>query len=136
MLFRFSVAVGYQLLGQYKEALRATEAYIKIQKDHPTREDSCGEIETHEMVMYYISLLVESNNPVAAMQYLEENKALVVDSVAFLETAGAILLMLGKVFKPKLKRAEEMFRALIKRNPENKQYVIYPPLLGNHIHPC
>ena len=106
-------------------ALRTTEAYIKYQKEHPSREDSIGEIESHEMVMYYISLLVESNNPVAALQYLEENKALIVDSVAFMETAGTILLMLGKVFKPKLQRAEQMFRSLIERNPENRLYVAF-----------
>ncbi|WKX99571.1 hypothetical protein Q1695_014448 [Nippostrongylus brasiliensis] len=104
-------ATAYHLLKDYEKALTILAEFL--QNNKPTAYD----FEHSELVLYQNMILCEAGQLDEALTKLEENAAVIVDKVTYMERRGSILMQLGR-----MEDAEKVYRQLIDRNPENIAY--------------
>ncbi|KAK5978049.1 NMDA receptor-regulated protein 1 [Trichostrongylus colubriformis] len=104
-------ATAYHLLKDYEKALTILAEFL--QNNKPTSYD----FEHSELVLYQNMILCEAGQLEEALSKLEENAAVIVDKVTYMERRGSILMDLGR-----MEDAEKVYRQLIDRNPENISY--------------
>ncbi|KHJ95640.1 tetratricopeptide repeat protein [Oesophagostomum dentatum] len=104
-------ATAYHLLKDYEKALNILAEFI--QNNKPSSYD----FEYSELVLYQNMILCEAGQLEEALSKLEENAAVIVDKVSYMERRGSILMKLGR-----MEEAENVYRQLIDRNPENIDY--------------
>ncbi|VDM59394.1 unnamed protein product [Angiostrongylus costaricensis] len=104
-------ATAYHLLKDYEKALNILAEFL--QNNKPSSYD----FEHSELVLYQNMILCEAGQLDEALSKLEENAAVIVDKVTYMERRGAILMELQR-----MEEAEKVYRQLIDRNPENISY--------------
>ncbi|KAF2869769.1 NMDA receptor-regulated protein 1 [Massariosphaeria phaeospora] len=108
-----ALAVAHHLSGDCKEAERTLKAYEDTLKQPPPRTD----LEHSEAVLYKNTIIYESGDVERALDHLEEIRKANLDPTAVMELKGQYLLDLKRN-----EEAEKVYRALLDRNSENRQY--------------
>lgn len=103
--------VAHHLLKEHNLALGIMAEYIK--NNTPSGYD----FEFSELILYQNLIMREAGLPDVALQKLEENSTHIVDKVAYMETRANLLMDLEQP-----KQAENVWRALIERNPDSLEY--------------
>ncbi|KAE9418980.1 hypothetical protein Angca_008138 [Angiostrongylus cantonensis] len=113
-------ATAYHLLKDYEKALNILAEFL--QNNKPSSYD----FEHSELVLYQNMILCEAGQLEEALSKLEENAAVIVDKVTYMERRGkSLFTFLDSAILMELQRmeeAEKVYRQLIDRNPENISY--------------
>lgn len=104
-------AMAYHLLKDYEMALKILEEFRK------TQTKPGYDYEHSELLLYQNMVIRESGTLEEALQHLEKYEEQISDKLSVLETRAEILVQLGR-----LDKAEEIYRELLNRNPENLAY--------------
>lgn len=87
--------------------------------NHPCQQpSSSGEPERGDLILYKVAVLREALRPEHALDFLEENAALIPDRLTYLETRASLLLELSRVAE-----ARKAYTFLLKRNVDNVDYM-------------
>uniref|UniRef100_A0A0X3P3M8 Uncharacterized protein n=1 Tax=Schistocephalus solidus TaxID=70667 RepID=A0A0X3P3M8_SCHSO len=105
-------AVIQHFLGNLDAAANVVNEFLKVQTGIEPYN-----YEHSELLLYYITILVESKRFDEALSFMESCTKDVVDHVTYLETHADLLFKLGRG-----KDAENDVWDLLERNPENKLY--------------
>ncbi|KAL7063445.1 hypothetical protein AAHC03_0653 [Spirometra sp. Aus1] len=122
-------AVIQHFLGNLDAAANVVNEFLKVQTGIEPYN-----YEHSELLLYYITILIESERFDEALSFMESCTKDVVDHVTYLETHADLLFKLGRG-----KEAEKDVWDLLERNPENKLYyeLLYridaPELAHQHI---
>ena len=108
----FSFAVAQHLRGRHVAAKNIVESYEKTLEGTPENEYEHG-----EMLLYKNLLLEESGDLPRALEHLEECESQLVDKLFYKHKRAELLLQLERYSE-----AEEVYRALLKRNSEHFGY--------------
>lgn len=119
-------ALAYHLTGDHITAVNLINEYLKStntkmeqeQFEEHSRRAAAKMYEQSELLLYYISILLECKRYEEALQQLHLHESEIVDKVAFFEYQAEIFLQLGRT-----KQAESIIlEQLLTRNPENSKY--------------
>ncbi|CAD5224963.1 unnamed protein product [Bursaphelenchus okinawaensis] len=106
--------VGYanscQMVGDYDTAMKVLEDVLKNVKNN--------EAEKGDLILYKVSLLVESKKYSEALEFLEENAMTIPDRLTYLETRADLLFKVGRISD-----AKKAYEWLLKRSPDNVDYM-------------
>ncbi|BHF60446.1 N-alpha-acetyltransferase 15, NatA auxiliary subunit [Sparganum proliferum] len=122
-------AVIQHFLGNLDAAANVVNEFLKVQTGIEPYN-----YEHSELLLYYVTILIESERFDEALSFMESCTKDVVDHVTYLETHADLLFKLGRG-----KEAEKDVWDLLERNPENKLYyeLLYridaPELAHQHI---
>uniref|UniRef100_A0A0K2T4J7 Nalphaacetyltransferase 15, NatA auxiliary subunitlike [Apis florea] n=2 Tax=Lepeophtheirus salmonis TaxID=72036 RepID=A0A0K2T4J7_LEPSM len=103
--------MSYHLLEDYDMALKILGEFRE------TYEKTTYDFEHSELLLYQNMVMNESGDVEGALNHLEKYEKQICDKMTLLEIKGKYLLHLGRN-----KEAEEVYRSLIKRNPENHSH--------------
>ncbi|XP_066937561.1 N-alpha-acetyltransferase 15, NatA auxiliary subunit isoform X2 [Macrobrachium rosenbergii] len=106
-------AMSFHLLKDYDTALRILEEFRK------TIQKTTYDYEYSELLLYQNLVIRESANLQEALKHLNTYEANICDKVTLQELRGELLMKLGRKDE-----ASEVYRGLIKRNPENRNYYL------------
>ncbi|KAM8939478.1 N-alpha-acetyltransferase 15, NatA auxiliary subunit [Pelodytes ibericus] len=106
-------AIAYHLLEDYEMAAKILEEFRKTQQTSPDKVD----YEYSELLLYQNQVLREAELFKEALDHLCTYEKQICDKLAVEETKGDLLLRLGR-----LEEAEEVYRELQDRSPENWAY--------------
>ncbi|XP_071539281.1 N-alpha-acetyltransferase 15, NatA auxiliary subunit isoform X2 [Panulirus ornatus] len=106
-------AMSFHLLQDYDKALKILEEFRK------TIQKTTYDYEYSELLLYQNLVIRESKNLHEALKHLNTYEANICDKVTLQELRGEILMKLGRK-----EEASEVYRGLIKRNPENRSYYL------------
>lgn len=104
-------AMAYHLLKEYEMALKILESFRK------TLVSSAFDYEHSELVLYQNMVIQESGAFEEALKHLDHFHSQICDKLSIDETWGSLYLKLGKY-----REAEQKYKELLKRNPENTDY--------------
>ncbi|VDN33452.1 unnamed protein product [Dibothriocephalus latus] len=105
-------AVIQHFLGNLDAAANVVNEFLKVQTGIEPYN-----YEHSELLLYYVTILVESERFEEALSFMESCTKDIVDHVTYLETHADLLFKLGRA-----KDAEKDVWDLLDRNPENKLY--------------
>ncbi|CAG0918861.1 unnamed protein product, partial [Notodromas monacha] len=105
-------AMSHHLLGEFEIAFEILEEFRKTQTVK-TEYD----YEYSELLLYQNMILAESGKTTAALAHLEKHESGICDQQSIMETKGSLYMQLSRKGA-----AEEVFRKLLSRNPDNKEY--------------
>lgn len=105
------IAMSYHLLADYEKALQILEEFRK------TQQKAAYDYEHSELLLYQNMVIDESGDSTAALEHLDRYRDQICDKLALSESRGKHLITNNR-----LAEAEEIYRDLIKRNPENHLY--------------
>eukprot|EP00794_Sanderia_malayensis_P006947 gene6947-7727_t len=109
-------SISYFLLGSYDMAFSIMEEFRKTQY-HDNQSKNPVDFEHSEMLLYQNMILRESGKTKEALKHLIEYSKYITDKLQVKELQALLHIELGQ-----LKEAEEIYRSLVKRNPENWMY--------------
>uniref|UniRef100_A0A158P9G8 N-alpha-acetyltransferase 16, NatA auxiliary subunit n=1 Tax=Angiostrongylus cantonensis TaxID=6313 RepID=A0A158P9G8_ANGCA len=122
-------ATAYHLLKDYEKALNILAEFLqnnKVVAICEALQPSSYDFEHSELVLYQNMILCEAGQLEEALSKLEENAAVIVDKVTYMERRGkSLFTFLDSAILMELQRmeeAEKVYRQLIDRNPENISY--------------
>lgn len=108
-----ALAIAHHLAGDLEEAEKILTTYEDTLKETPPVAD----MENSEALLYKNTIIAESGNLERALEHLEKVGYRCTDVLSVMEMKADYLLRLDR--KPE---AEEVFNALLDRNPENSIY--------------
>eukprot|EP00795_Rhopilema_esculentum_P000514 gene514-10194_t len=109
-------SVSYFLLGGYDMAYSIMDEFRKTQ--YPENQvKTSHDFEHSEMLLYQNMILRESGKKKEALQHLNDYSKFITDKLQVKELQASLHMELDQ-----LKEAEEIYRGLLKRNPENWFY--------------
>lgn len=106
-------AMSFHLLQDFDKALKILEEFRK------TIQKTSYDYEYSELLLYQNLVIRESKNLHEALRHLNLYEANICDKVTLQELRGELLMNLGRK-----EDASEVYRGLIKRNPENRNYYL------------
>lgn len=106
-------AMSFHLLQDYDKALKILEEFRK------TIQKTSYDYEYSELLLYQNLVIRESKNLHEALRHLSTYESNICDKVTLQELKGELLMNLGRQ-----EEASEVYRGLIKRNPENRNYYL------------
>ncbi|CBY20343.1 unnamed protein product [Oikopleura dioica] len=112
-------AVANHLLGEHDTAFEVLEEFRTTQNksDGQRSRDHDSDYENSEIIVYQAKILIEQKKHTRAIEFLEKNRAEILDIPHYHETLGDLRLILGEN-----EQAEEHFTILVHRNPEKRVY--------------
>ncbi|PAA69545.1 hypothetical protein BOX15_Mlig019132g1 [Macrostomum lignano] len=105
-------AMSFHLLGDYDGTLAILKEYCKTQKP-----SSQYDYEHSELLLYMVSVMLEAGQQQAALDFLNEHDANIMDRTYTKEVRARLCSELGR-----LSESETVMRELISVNPENRAY--------------
>lgn len=108
-----ALAIAHHLAGNYEDAENVLNTYEETLKTKPGR----GDIEHWEAVLYKNRIIAESGELEKALEHLDAVGKKATDVLGVMEMRADYLLRLGRNSE-----AEEAYKALLERNPENSAY--------------
>eukprot|EP00112_Aurelia_sp_Birch-Aquarium-sp1_P001688 Seg1183.1 transcript_id=Seg1183.1/GoldUCD/mRNA.D3Y31 product="N-alpha-acetyltransferase 15 NatA auxiliary subunit" protein_id=Seg1183.1/GoldUCD/D3Y31 len=109
-------SISYFLLGSYDMAFSIMEEFRKTQYQE-NQVKSAHDFEHSEMLLYQNMILRESNKKAEARKQLIEYSTFITDKLQVKELQATLHMELNE-----MKEAEDIYRGLLKRNPENWMY--------------
>ncbi|KAB7503296.1 N-alpha-acetyltransferase 16, NatA auxiliary subunit, partial [Armadillidium nasatum] len=106
-------AMSFHLLKDYDMALRIIEEFRK------TIQKNTYDYEYSELLLYQNMVLKESNRVNEALEHLNNYQSNICDKVTLQELKGELLMALDRN-----EEAADVYRGLIARNPENRNYYL------------
>mmetsp|Transcript_30404 Transcript_30404/g.83776 ORF Transcript_30404/g.83776 Transcript_30404/m.83776 type:complete len:937 (-) Transcript_30404:396-3206(-) len=107
-------AIAEHLCKSYEFAWTCIENYEKTFKD-----DSVPEYENSELFMYRATIMEEAGKLEDALECLRQHEKSIVDKIGLLEMKGRLCMFLQRYGE-----AAEVFRRLVRINPEHQVYVL------------
>lgn len=104
-------AMAYHLLHDYDNALQVLEDFRK------TLTKSSYDYEQSELLLYMHQVMFEGGLYQKSLSHLQQFEDQICDKLSLMEARAQLYLKLDR-----LKEAEEEYRKLLKRNPDNRQY--------------
>lgn len=105
--------MAYHLLRDYEMALKILEEFRK------TQTKRAYDYEHSELLLYQNMVFRESGCLMEALTHLETYEEQICDKLSIMETKGELFLRLQKQ-----KDAEDIYRIMLDRNPENHAYYV------------
>jgi len=107
-------SISYYLLGDHDMAFTIMEEFRKTISQEPQAKP---DIEHSEMLFYQNMILREQGKDQESLDHLEKYQKFITDRLKVQEIKALLYMKLGQA-----KKAEDIYRDLVKRNPENTLY--------------
>merc|ERR1719204_480309 len=107
-------SISYYLLGDYDMAFTIMEEFRKTISQEPQAKP---DIEHSEMLFYQNMILREQGKHQESLEHLEKYQKFITDKLKVQEIKASLHMELGNA-----EDAEDIYRDLVKRNPENGSY--------------